>query len=237
MATAADQANQIYDPQAQAEQTTAGAAHTNAVNDLTQSGKSIDSQYATSFDNAAQARAGEAARTDFNYSSALDGNESGLHNNATAMQGATYQKLVKQLSDEQNLAHEGVQEKIGNENNSYSALMSSISSKYAGLKSGYQADALTKAQDQAFQKSLADQSNATALASAKLYGGGNSAATPGVSQQLGELFTDYQPASAGGKAGYTESHVIPTLMSQNPGMSHADAAKAAYDFRKQVFNE
>lgn len=233
---AATQAAQIYDPQQQAEQATAGASHTNTLSDLAQSEKAIDPTFATTFNNASQARAGEAAHTDFNYSTALDGNMSGLHDNQTAMEGSKYQQLVKQISDEQAAAHEGVRSKVNNENTSYGALMSSLAGKYSGLKAGFQADALTKAQDRAFQEKMANAANATQMAVAKSYGGGG-AATPSVDQQLATLFQDYVPASHGGKAGYTEAHVIPALMAANPGMTNQTARNLVFPFRKQVFNE
>lgn len=152
MADYGAQAAQVYDPQLQSEQATAGAAHTNTLAALKNEDANIDPSYNAVFKTLATARAGEAAKTDFNYSTALSGQASGLHDNETRLQGNDYLDRVGGVASEQARAHTTVGSKLAAENNSYSALSSALASKYAGLKSAYIQDQLNKEAD--YQKQI-----------------------------------------------------------------------------------
>lgn len=177
MADYGGQAAAIYDPQQQSEEATAGASHTNTLTGLDSEEAKIDPTYAGAFKKAAEARASEAAKTDFDYSEAFDGNNSGLHSNATIQQGNRYQDEVKDLAGKEAQAHTDIGTQRNQENTSYAALRSSIASKYSGLKQGFIADSLSKEADRNLQQHLADQQAALQMKIANMNAASSAAST------------------------------------------------------------
>lgn len=237
MAGYAETANSVFDPQAAAETTQAAAGRDASVAALDTQDKALAPKYGQAKDALTTGHKSNEAGIDFRNTEALDGQRSGLTDNAQSAEGSSYIKGLTSLSSEEAAAHDSIASLKAQATNQYQAAASSILSKYSGLKSGYVSDMLNRDSQNAFQQKLANDNNALQLKIAGINSAGRGAEpTPSTNQLLAKYFIGYQPAKEGGKAFFTERSVIPALMADS-GMSYNDAAKQAYAFRKQNFKE
>jgi hypothetical protein len=140
-------ANSIYDPQQQSEAVALDRQRANAELGLGEEEKTIDPYYNDAIKSVSKARDEEGYKTDLNYSTALSGMGSGLQGNEQRQLG---EKKIEQTS---RLESERVDKKgniaarrkaVGDD---YTAGMSGLAAKYAGLKSAYVVDAQNRDAD------------------------------------------------------------------------------------------
>lgn len=238
----AGQANAIYDPQYGADKATLDNSKLEGTASLDAEQKTIDPTYNKSEATLLQARNNEGAQQDLSYSTALSGQTSGLLGNQQRIIGEHYMSNLSDLEAERATKLTDLATRRTNLGTEYNANVGALGAKYSGLKTAYkiqgdQTDAANARQDtqRAQDHTWATEAANASAASAERIAASNKPAVKSNDQLLGELFTDYAPASKGGKAGYTESHVIPSL--QANGMTYADAKTAAYKYRKQAYGE
>lgn len=241
MPTAADYAataSSVYDPQAAAEDATAsqGLAAANASADSAT--RSEQASFANTQDTLATAHQSNNQNNDFQYTNALGGNSSGLQANTNNIEGNNYLKALTTATTQDSNQMADIADSRTLAANNYSSTLSAITSKYAGLKSGYVADQLSNDSSEAFQEKMAQEAQANATQNAEITASSYNqpAAKPTTAQELASVFSGYQPASQGGKAFFTERSAAPQIAA-DLGISYQDALNMAYAYRKQTFNE
>lgn len=146
-----------------------------------------------------------------------------------------YDKALQQATQSANMQYTDQQNKTSYMQNLYNTLFG----REQAAQQAAQAKAAQDEQARQFNEQLAASKASAAAKSSSgtgnydlssLLGGGNSAGSNQVS--VSSLFNGYNPSI---DKNYTEKIVIPTLVSQ--GYSQAQAAKAAYDYRKSKFGE
>lgn len=235
MPTSADYAataSSVYDPQAAAESTQAGAARDTTVAGLGGADADINRSFSRTADTLKTARNDQAARTDFQYTTALEGNSSGLHENQDARESGDYLKTLEGLGEDVASRHSSITAQRQAAQSNYAATLQAITQKYSGLKSGFVSDMLSKDADRSFQERMANNANAASLAAAQAYAG-NKTEDPGVS--LNDDIYDSLNGFMVRPKGYSENTILPALYKQYGGkVPHDQITDAFYKARKAL---
>jgi hypothetical protein len=239
MPTAADYAstaNAVYDPQAAAESATAKGTLDSTNASLDSTDRSIDPFYNNAKDTLTTAKNDAAAKSDFNYTNALEGNSSSLQTNDNNRQTADYLKSLGGITTEQANKHADVATQRQLATSNYNTALSAITSKYAGLKSGYVADQLTNDANKAFQQRLSDQAAANARQVAQINASAyNQPKAPSPQESLNSDIYNSLNGFMIRPKGYSENVILPALYKQYGGtIPQADIAKAFYGARKSL---
>lgn len=165
-------ASSIYDPQLQSEETTLTRTKDANIADLDSEQKDIDPLYDKAANNLFKVRNQEGAKQDLLYSSSLSGQKSGLLGNQQRILG---EDLSSDITDNENARQKAFQ-KIADRRKSYlddfTAGISSLVSKYAGLKNQYISDRQAEDRQRAFEADQNAKNRAATLAASASYGSG-----------------------------------------------------------------
>lgn len=239
MPTSADYmatASSVYDPQAAAESTQAGAARDTAVAGLAGADRDIDRSFNRTADTLKTARNDQAARTDFQYTTALEGNSSGLHENQDARESGDYLKTLEGLGEDTASKHSAVTAQRQAAQSNYASTLQSITQKYSGIKSGFVSDMLSKDADRGFQERMANNANAASIKAASLNASAYNQSKP--EDPAVSLNSDIYNSLNGFMIrpnGYSENVILPALYKEYGGkMKMEDIRNAFYGARKSL---
>lgn len=168
----ASQASQIYDPQQQAESIGLERQKASSLQGLNEEEQTIDPYYNDAIKSAKDIRLAEGARQDLSYSTALSGQRSGLLDNQQDILGKQLIDTTGKIESERVQKKSNIAARRRLVGDDYTAGMSALAAKYAGLKSTFIADrTFTAEQNEANRRA--------SIAATRSYGGGSSSSGGG----------------------------------------------------------